>query len=67
MATFGQKLRLFRGLLSREVAHTDPIHAVIDLTRRRNLHCLGSAPVLQVGRPSCVSPERGKRRQAWEG
>lgn len=57
MATFFQKGMLFKGLMSGELAYTGPFHAMIDLTRRCNLHCIGCrfhSPV--VHRPSPSDP-----------
>lgn len=41
MATFYQKIKLLKGLLTGEVAHTGPFYVDVDLTRRCNLQCLG--------------------------
>lgn len=41
MANFVQKVRLLQGLCNREKAFTGPFYAMIDLTRRCNLHCHG--------------------------
>lgn len=57
MATLLQKAMLFRGLLSGQWAYTGPFHAMIDLTRRCNLNCIGCrfhSPV--VHRPSPSDP-----------
>jgi MoaA/NifB/PqqE/SkfB family radical SAM enzyme len=57
MATLLQKGMLLKGLLSGETAYTGPFHAMIDLTRRCNLRCIGCrfhSPV--VSRPSPANP-----------
>jgi len=41
MATFFQKRMLLKGLLSGATAYTGPFHAMIDVTRRCNLRCVG--------------------------
>ena len=41
MATFSQKVRLLRGLLTGETAYAGPFYVTIDVTRRCNLTCLG--------------------------
>ena len=41
MATWLQKVRLFRGVCSGDEAFTGPFHAMVDVTRRCNLQCIG--------------------------
>jgi radical SAM protein with 4Fe4S-binding SPASM domain len=41
MATFSEKVKLLRGLLTGETAYTGPFFALVDITRRCNLQCLG--------------------------
>jgi MoaA/NifB/PqqE/SkfB family radical SAM enzyme len=41
MATLYQKTKLFRGLLTGEVAYTGPSYVVVDITQRCNLQCVG--------------------------
>ncbi len=41
MATFSEKVKLFRGLVDGEVAHRGPFIVLFDITRRCNLHCIG--------------------------
>ncbi|MBN1567302.1 MAG: radical SAM protein [Acidobacteria bacterium] len=65
MATFSQKALLLKDLLSGEIAYTGPFHAMIDLTRRYNLHCIGCRfhfPV--VYRPSPSDP--GIQDMDWD-
>lgn len=53
MATLYQKTKLFRGLISREIAYTVPFHVSVDVTRRCNLKCLGCRyHSTEVNRPS---------------
>jgi MoaA/NifB/PqqE/SkfB family radical SAM enzyme len=41
MATLPQKMKLLRGLLTGETAYAGPFFALVDITRRCNLQCLG--------------------------
>jgi MoaA/NifB/PqqE/SkfB family radical SAM enzyme len=41
MATLYEKIKLFKGLLTKEVASTAPFFLTMDLTRRCNLRCFG--------------------------
>lgn len=41
MATFIEKMKLFRGLLNKEVAHVGPFSVAVDVTRRCNMRCPG--------------------------
>ena len=41
MATFLQKVKLLRGLLTGEYALTGPFYATVDITRRCNIQCVG--------------------------
>ena len=41
MASAYQKIKLLQGLLTGEYAHTGPFHAVVGLTSRCNLRCVG--------------------------
>jgi len=43
MATLYQKLKLFHGLLTREIAFAGPFAVTVDVTRRCNIRCLGCA------------------------
>jgi MoaA/NifB/PqqE/SkfB family radical SAM enzyme len=65
MATFFQKRMLLKGLLSGETAYTGPFHAMIDVTRRCNLRCVGCrfhSPV--VHRSSAADP--GVQDMSWD-
>ena len=41
MATFYEKIKLFQGLFTQEVAYTGPFFLTMDLTRRCDLRCYG--------------------------
>ncbi len=41
MATFSEKVKLLRGLLTAETAYAGPFFVLVDVTRRCNLQCLG--------------------------
>jgi MoaA/NifB/PqqE/SkfB family radical SAM enzyme len=41
MAILSEKIKLFRGLLTQEIAYTAPFFVTMDLTRRCNLRCFG--------------------------
>jgi GTP 3',8-cyclase len=54
MATLYQKTKLFKGLLTGEVAYTGPFYVTVDVTRRCNLRCLGCpyhSPYVDVSSP----------------
>ena len=53
MATFYQKTKLLKGLLTGEIAYTGPFHVTVDITSRCNLHCVGCRfHSFEVRRPS---------------
>jgi len=41
MATFSEKVKLLRGLLTGKTAYVGPFFVLVDITRRCNLQCLG--------------------------
>lgn len=41
MANIGEKIKLLKGLLGDQIAHTGPFYVTIDVTRRCNLNCTG--------------------------
>jgi MoaA/NifB/PqqE/SkfB family radical SAM enzyme len=54
MATLYQKTKLFKGLLTGEVAYTGPFYVTVNLTSRCNLRCLGCryhSPFLKTAIP----------------
>lgn len=54
MATFYQKINLFRGLMSGDTAYVGPFHVNIDITRNCNLHCPGCrchSPYINIPSP----------------
>lgn len=57
MATFYQKINLFRGLMSGDTAYTGPFHVNIDLTSNCNLHC----PGCQYHSPYINIPSQGNQ------
>ncbi|MGR3319834.1 MAG: radical SAM protein [Candidatus Anammoxibacter sp.] len=55
MVGFLKKMKLFKGLLTGEVAQTGPFYVTVNLTRRCNLRCLGCrfhSPNVNVPSPS---------------
>lgn len=57
MATFYQKINLFRGLMSGDTAYAGPFHVNIDITRNCNLHC----PGCQYHSPYISIPSQGNQ------
>jgi len=54
MATFHQKIKLLKGLVTGDIAHTGPFWVTIDVTRRCNLLCPGCqyhSPILDILSP----------------
>ena len=59
MATFHQKIKLLKGLVTGDIAHTGPFWVTVDVTRRCNLLC----PSCQYHSPILDKPSPGDHAQ----